>query len=70
MSKNEENFKIGDLVEHVIGDCQRGIVLKKRFSPQEVHGQRFNVLTYDILFEGGNIKNLKPDTLRVIQKLQ
>jgi len=71
VSKAEEIFKIGDLVENTTGNlCKRGIILKKRFSPQDVHGQKYNILTYDVLFEGGNIKNLKSVNLKVVQKLQ
>jgi len=69
VSKTEENLKIGDLVENVTDGCQRGIVLKKRFSPQDVRGQKYNILTYDILFDDGDIRNLKPTTLRIVQKL-
>ena len=70
MSKIEEIFTVGDLVERLAGTvCRRGIVLKKRFSPQDVNGQKYSVLTYDILFEDGNIKNLQPVNLKVVQKL-
>tara|TARA_R110001592_G_scaffold106986_2_gene299742 strand:- start:4564 stop:4776 length:213 start_codon:yes stop_codon:yes gene_type:complete len=70
VSKTKEIFTVGDLVEKFAGTvCTRGIVLKKRFSPQAVNGQKYNVLTYDILFEDGNIKNLQPVNLKVVQKL-
>jgi len=70
VSKIKEIFTVGDLVEKLSGNiCYRGIVLKKRFSPQAVNGQKYNVLTYDVLFEDGDIKNLEPVNLKVVQKL-
>ena len=71
MSQSKETFKVGDLVksnDSKVRQC--GIILKKRFSHQDIDGHRFNVLTYDVLFEGGDIKNLSPDYLSVIQKLK
>ena len=70
MSKTEEIFKIGDLVKNTASKtCLFGIILKKRFSPDSINGQAFNVLTYDILLSDGDIKNLKHDCLVSIQKL-
>lgn len=71
MSKSEETFRIGDLVEKMTKNSRVcGIILKKRFSPREQAGQKYTALTYDILLETGNIENIQPQYLRVVQKLK
>ena len=70
MLVDDETFKVGDLVEVFSRESTKsGIVLKKRFTHQDVQGQKYNILTYDVLFDNGAIQNFQPQRLKIIQKI-
>ena len=68
-----DTLRVGDLVRHpsvLKGEPDTiGIVIKKRFKPQDVQGQQYTILTYEVLFSDGEIQSLKQNHLRVIQSV-